>query len=470
LPLFDYNKIAVYKKTGSVPAANITADAGINFLHQENSFQEFDRESLIPHMLSTEGPALAVADINHDGLEDLFIGSAKGKKSAVFVQTQQGKFNKISSADIDSDSTWEDVDACWTDVNNDSNLDLVVASGGNEYYSQNQYLSPRVYLNDGKANFSILKNAFEQLHTTASTVSPFDINGDGFMDLFIGSRTVPYNYGKAPQSYLLLNDKTGRFKDVTSIYAKELANVGFVTKGVWCDIDSDGDGDLVLSLEWGGITAFINENGSFKKRLLADNKGWWNFITACDIDNDGDLDLIAGNLGLNTRLKASIKEEVKMYYNDFDGNGKNEQVITYYVNGTEIPFANKAELEKQMPYLKKKFLYAKDFANASLNENLFRTKINRIKMFTADCFSNAVFINNGKLNFSVQPLPWQAQLTSYRDAAIVDANKDNLPDIFLAGNYYENNVEFGRYDADYGTILLIKEKGICLPKSRWSKY
>ncbi len=454
LPLFDYKKITDYYKPSGFPVKDITADVGLAYNHIENSFPEFDREPLIPHMLSTEGPALAVADVNRDGLEDMFIGSAKGNKSAVFLQTQKGKFTKCKVPALNNDSTFEDTDACLTDVNNDGNPDLVVASGGNEYYGEDNFLSPRVYLNDGKAHFTAVANAFDHLYINASCVAPCDFNGDGYMDLFIGGRDVPWNYGQTPRSYLLLNDKTGRFKDVTSLYAKDLSYAGFVTQGLWFDIDKDGDKDLILSLEWDGITAFINNKGIFTKKVLTDKKGWWNFVLPYDIDNDGDIDLIAGNLGLNSRLKASEKEPVKLYFNDFDNNEKKEQVLTYYLKGKEIPFANKAELEKQMPFLKKKFLYASDFAKASLEEIFTSRKLGEAKTYTADYFSNAVLINNGKLDFTTQAMPWQAQLTSYRDAVILDANGDHLPDIFLAGNYYENNIEMGRYDADFGTLLI----------------
>jgi len=300
---------------------------------------------------------------------------------------------------------------------------------------------------------------------TASRVMADDFNGDGFIDLFIGGRAVSYEYGKIPQSYLLQNDGTGKFKDVTATYASDLSNIGFVTDALWFDIDKDGDKDLLLSLEWGSPTAFINNKGKFVKKILSENKGWWNFLLPVDADNDGDIDLIAGNLGLNTRLKASKEEPVRMYYNDFDANGKKEQVLTYYVGGKEIPFANKAELEKQMPSLKKKFLYAEDFAKATLKELFDGDKLSKSDLLTADYFSNAVLINNGKLDFEAKPLPFEAQLTSLRDAAIVNVNNDNLPDIVLFGNYYDNNVEMGRYDADYGTVLINKGKGqfVCEP-------
>jgi hypothetical protein len=456
---FDYDKISKFYKSSTIPMINVTKDINFYYRHEENKFPEFDREPLIPHMFSTEGPAVAVADLNHDGLEDVFIGSSRDKKCAVLLQQSPGKFIQSKQPVLDQDSIYENVDACFADVNDDGNADLVIASGGNEFYGKDMHNMPRVYLNDGKANFTKLQDAFRNIYLTASCVAAYDFNNDGYVDLFIGARTVPWEYGQTPQSYLLQNDGTGKFKDVTSVYAKDLVNVGFVTNATWFDIDKDGDKDLLISLEWGGIVAFINNNGKLEKKVISDKKGWWNFILPCDIDKDGDIDLIAGNLGLNSRLKASVNEPVRMYYNDFDDNGKKEQVLTYYLAGKEIPFASKAELEKQIPLIKKKFLYADDFAKASLDDLFGSEKIKNSKLSTADYFSNAILINKGSMQFETQALPWQAQLTSYKDAVIVNANNDNLPDILLMGNYYENNIEMGRYDADFGTILVNKGQG-----------
>ena len=460
LPRFDYSRLTEREKNVALPMVDITKDVNLQYLHEENHFVEFDRESLIPRMFSTEGPALVVGDLNKDGLDDIFIGSSRDKKAAIFLQQKNGKFIKSIQPVLDKDSIYENTDACFTDVNNDGNIDIVIASGGNEFYGNDFHNTPRVYLNDGKANFTKLENAFGNLYLTASCVVPYDFNGDGFVDLFIGARAVPFEYGQVPQSYLLLNDKKGKFINVTDQYAPGLSKIGFVTQALWYDIDKDGDKDLLLTQEWGGITAFINNNHKFVKKVLSDKKGWWNFILPVDIDNDGDVDLIVGNLGTNSRLKASEKEPVKMYYNDFDGNGKKEQLLTYFLNGKEIPFANKAELEKQMPsVMKKKFLFAEDFAKASLKDLFSQKKLDEAVVFSADYFSNAILINKGNLQFETRPLPMAAQFSPLKDAVVVNANNDALPDILIGGNFYDNNIEMGRYDADYGTILINKGNG-----------
>jgi len=340
------------------------------------------------------------------------------------------------------------------DADHDGDLDLYIGPGGNNSQPFSRQMQNRLFKNDGKGNFKKKEDAFDSLFINVSCVVASDFNGDGYPDLFIGGRSVPYQYGQIPKSYLLRNDGTGKFSDVTDQYDKEISHAGFVTNAVWFDLNKDGVKDLIICSEWGGIYAFISQNGVFIKKVLTDKKGWWNFILPVDIDKDGHIDLIAGNLGLNSRLKASQQEPVRLYFADFDANGKKEQVLTYYLSGRELPFATREELNHQIPDLRRRFFYTRDFAKASLEDVFSVEKLRSADTLTADYFSNVVLMNDGHMNFKIRDLPWQAQLTPFRDAVVVNANDDSLPDILMFGNYYENNVQMGRNDADFGTILL----------------
>ncbi len=459
LPAFDFTTIKKFHTDTNAKVTDITGGSGLDYSHKENHFVEFDRESLLPHMFSTEGPAIAVADINRDGLEDVFVGSARNEADVLFIQQSPGKFVKSRQPGLEKDSSYETTGAVWADLNHDGYPDLVAISGGNEFYGPDIHNTPRVYLNNKNAVLEKKEDAFDSLYLTASTVAEYDFTGDGYIDLFIGAKTIPWNYGAMPRSYFLQNDGTGKFKDVTEKYTDGLTSLGFVTSAQWIDLDGDNVKDLVCSCDWGSPAIYLNKNGKFVKQEMTEKKGWWNFLLPVDIDNDGDIDFIAGNLGLNSRIKASKKEPVQLYYNDFDENGKEDQVLTYFLGGKEIPFANKSELEKQMPNLKKKYLYAEDFAKASLNDLFGADKLKNAAHLNADYFSSAVFINKGNLHFDVKELPNEAQFTEMKCAVIVDANHDNLPDILIMGNYYDNNIEMGRYDADYGTLLINKGNG-----------
>lgn len=459
LPVFDFEKLHKYYQNKTPQARDITASTGLNYLHVENQFREFSREPLLPHKLSTEGPALAVADINGDGLDDMFIGSSKGNRNAIFLQMPGGKFKKTNQPDMARDSMYENVSAVWADVNSDGYPDLVIAVGGNEYYGQDKHLLPLLYLNDGQGNMTRKEDAFSGIYITPSVVIPYDFDGDGHTDLFIGGRTEPWNYGAIPRSFLLRNDGTGRFTDVTQKYAKDLLRPGMVTDAHWVDLNGDGRKDLLLSYQWAGVEVFLNNGHGFSKQSITNVPGWWTFLLPCDINQDGKMDLIAGNLGLNTKLKATKNQPVHLYHGDFDDNGRNEQILTYYVTGEQIPFATKHELEKQLPYLKKKYLFAEDFAKASLTSLFGKEKMNAATQLTAEEFSNCVFLNKGDMQFEMIPLPWQAQLTSYRAAAVPGMNDRGFPDILLMGNFYDNNVELGRLDGDFGSYLTNKGNG-----------
>lgn len=432
---------------------DITLATQLNYLHKENPFNEFDREPLIPYMVSAEGPALAIADINGDGLEDVFVGASKTFHNAVYVQNKNGMFKPMPQPALLLDSMWENTDAIWVDVNKDGAKDLVIASGGNEYYGEDPHLLPLLYLNDGKGNLARKLDAFTAIYTTQSKIIADDINGDGHIDLFIAGRVEPWKHGIVPRSYLLQNDGKGKFSDVTSNYSKELMNPGLVTDAHFVDLNKDGKKDLLLSCAWGTIDAYFKKDQTYIKQTILNQNGWWQSLTIADINGDGSQDIIAGNFGLNSRLKANEAEPVTMYLNDFDNNGRAEQIITYYLNGKEIPFASKVQLEKSLPILKKKFLYAADFAKATLDQLFDKEKLNKSIQFKATQFANMVLLNKGKSGFEAVTMPANAQLTNYRAVIPFKPQDQKVNSYLLLGNFGYNNIEIGKQDADFGTML-----------------
>ncbi len=441
------------------PVRETASNHGIVYQHRENPFSEFDREPLLPRMLSTEGPALAVADINQDGLEDFFIGGARNQVPAVFVQNSKGMFERQSQPALARDSAFEDVDAIWVDVNKDGYPDLIVASGGNEFFGKDPMLLPRLYLGSKGGILEKKTDAFSGLNMTWSCICPEDIDEDGYPDLFLGARTVPYKYGAMPASFLLRNDGTGRFTDVTNQWCPEIRQAGFVTDALWYDMDADGKKDLLVSAEWNNLSIYKNKKNRLKKETIESGKGWWNFLLPADYNGDGLPDLLAGNLGWNSRLKASEKKPVRLYSGDFDQNGISEQLLTYYLQGRETPFANKDELQKQLPGMKKKYLYAADFAKAPLKELFPEGTLQNKETQEANTFETSWMINEGKNSFKKEVLPWTLQLTPYRRAVNIDVNGDRFMDIFMGGNFFENNIQMGRNDASSGALLLNKGSG-----------
>jgi hypothetical protein len=453
LPTFDFSVLKA-KKQASIAFKDIAEAVNLNIKHKENPFVEFNREKLIPHMVSREGPAVAVGDVNGDGLEDVFFGSSKRERSTLYFQQKNGEFELTNTEFFVQDSVWEDVDAVFADLENDGDLDLVIASGGNEYKGENDPMKQRTYLNDGKGNFT-RKDVFPPTYMTASCVLPADFNGDGLVDFFFGGRAVPWNYGKTPTSHLFENKGNGTFENVTEKYSEMLAKTGLVKNGNWADMDADGDLDLVLAIEWGVVQIYLNEGSKFVKKEATTVKGWWNFALPKDLDGDGDLDILVGNTGQNSKFKPTTKEPLKLYINDFDDNDQIEQILTYHLDGKEIPFANYEELTKQLVFLKKRYLLSKDFAKASLQEIFGKEQLKKSEVLEVNELSSVWLENTGDLTFKTHHLPDRLQLSTMNTAIELEDGNQFL----IAGNFHENNIEMGRYNADYGNVLSFDTKG-----------
>lgn len=434
-----------------------TETVPIPYTHSENRFVEFNREALIPHMMSAEGPACDIADINRDGREDIFLGGAKWKQGHIFIQTAAGSFTELAQPVLKQDSTFEDVDAVFFDADNDGDQDLFVVSGGNEFSGSSQYRLPRLYQNDGNGNLT-RSPGIPEVFLTGSCAAVDDLDGDGDIDIFLGARTTTWRYGIKPDSHILLNDGKGNFTDATSEVAPELLKFGFVKSAVWADIDNDHDHDLVIAAEWSPITIFINESGklgllSLDGSGLEKSHGWWNVITPVDYDQDGDIDFIAGNLGLNSKLKTSADEPVKMYVGDFDKNDSTDQILTHYVQGREYPFHTRDEITKQMPYLKKRFLSYQKFAETDFHGMFSESLLQNATQYFAYTFETSVVENLGNLKFSLKPLPAAVQFSTVNAVLAEDLDQDQKTDLLLAGNFFPVNIQMGRYDASFGLFL-----------------
>jgi len=439
--------------------ADVTASTTtLNFKHVENEFSDFEREALIPKLLSTEGPGLAVADVNGDGLDDIYIGGAKGQPGKLFVQRRDGSFVSASDATFAPDSMSEDVGAAFFDANGDGRPDLYVVSGGSEYSEGSPALQDRLYLNDGGGRFHKAVGYLPSETASGSRVAPADYDGDGHIDLFVGGRVVPWGYGTAPQSMLLHNDGTGHFTDVTQTMAPELAHVGMVTDAVWRDVDGDGRLDLVVVGEWMPITVFKNMGGGRLKRLdvpgLEKSNGWWNRIIAGDFNGDGKVDFVVGNLGLNGRLHASEQEPLTMYVKDFDGNGAMEQVISIYNRGVAYPLNLRDDLVNALPFLQQRLTSYKDYARATFADVFHESDLAGAQISRVYTFATSLALNNGDGSFTLKPLADEAQLAPVYGILATDVNHDGRPDLLLAGNFDGFKPEIGRMAGSYGMLLL----------------
>ena len=442
-------------------------DSKIQYTHTENLFNDYDKQVLLPHKLSQFGPAIAVSDVNGDGLEDVYMGSASGEISKLFFQSEKGVFLESKNQPWQRHSALEDLDAVFFDFDNDGDNDLYVVSGGNEFSPNSSTYLDRLYVNDGNGNFNFKRELLPNIFKSGSVVKPYDFDSDGDLDLFIGSRMIPWNYPQPASSYLLVNND-GKFTEYDD-KKNSFKDLGLVTDAVWSDFDNDGDKDLFVVGEWMPLTLIKNENGVLIKQKLKDDcdevYGWWYSIEASDLNKDGREDLVLGNLGENYKYKASKKEPFEVFYDDFDDNGSKDIVLAYYNYGIQFPLRGFSCSSEQVPELKSKIKQYDLFASLDVKNVYGEVNLENSLRLHANSFKSTVLLNDmGKFN-SVN-LPYQAQLSSINDFLIKDYNKDGVKDILIVGNLFTSEIETPRNDAGNGLLLIGNGDGTFYSKTR----
>ena len=444
------------EEEGTLVAKVSTKDIGIDYSHKENNYDEFKEEVLLPHNVSQNGPFTAKADVNGDGLEDLFVGGAVNQSGLLYLQNPNGKFTKNLTQPWKKQKQSEDLGCLFLDVDGDNDQDLYIASGGSEFKRGDVNLKDRLYINDGKGNFVLNEKALPNIYESTQCVKSSDIDNDGDLDLFVGTRLIPGKYTFPATSYFLINDN-GNFKKASQEVAPEFNNIGMVTDAVFTDVDNDNDEDLMIVGEWMEIKLFNNNKGLFEdaseKFGLKETRGIWWSITASDLDGDGDDDYIVGNLGKNNKFKASEEHPFKVYANDFDNNGTNDVVLAKFYKDGYVPVRGRECTSQQMPYVSEKFKDYHSFASSKLVEILPEDKVNDAVVYEIKSFESIILINDNG-NLVRRSLPNEVQVSPIKSTLVMDLNKDGHQDIITVGNHYGVEVETTRYDAGYGGVLL----------------
>lgn len=432
----------------------------IPFRHVENDFVDFQVEVLMPYQLSRMGPALAKADVNADGNEDVFIGGAIGQAGELYLQDDNQKFIPSSSKLWKSDAGSEDVNALFFDADNDKDDDLYVVSGGNEYEDGALEFQDRLYLNDGKGNFARAANALPAMRSNKQAIAAGDLDQDGDMDIFIGGRGKSGFFPMASPSYILRNDSQDGevlFTDVTESINPLLRLPGMVTVASWSDLDGDRFPELLLSGDWMPCMLFKNEKGKLKDISEAadfsNTHGQWSSMLIEDTDDDGDKDIVMGNCGLNNQFKASDEQPMTIHVNDFDGNGNIDPVISYFIQGKSYPMASRDELLDQIPMLKKKYIKYKAYADATLETIFEKNKLEEAVVLKCTESQSVIFLNNGDLTFTREALPVEAQFSKPQSILADDYDNDGHTDLLLLGNFFSYRTQLGESDASLGLFL-----------------
>lgn len=433
--VFNYDSYFKPAKEGFI-AANIMAP----WKHNENEFFDYNVQYLIPHAESTRGPKIAVADLNNDGLDDMYACGAKNQPGTLLIQQNNGTFSIVDTAVFNADAICEDVDATFFDADGDKDPDLLVISGGNEPSRNDDALKDRLYLNNGKGGFKKADD-FISPAENKSCIAVADIDNDGDLDLFIGNLANPTAYGLPKTSYLYLNDGKAHFTiaDSTKI---NLNSIGMVTSAAFADINNDGWQDLLVAGEWMAVKVFINNKGAFTANDIPQSTGLWQTVLPADVNGDGLIDILAGNWGHNSKLYAGKDGPCKLYTNDFDKNGAIEQLMCYTIDGNEYTFLAKDELERRIPVLKRYYLNYKDVAGKTV-QHIFYDLFKDYTELKAEVLSSSCFLNDGKGSFTRIDLPDELQL-----APIMSFTNAAKPGIFIAGGNFYGTIPYeGRYDA-----------------------